>query len=125
MRTNFNYLPAKKRQLPRFPSNTGLRPSQDEVKDRTDFVNEYNDLVRQVEKTLRVVDGPLHPVRIWLNLCSTSEVDALHGHWKESGATISSAPEQKPWRLYESTAEDCDGNSYRVFHDTATTAEKG
>ncbi len=73
----------------------------------------------------RVVDGPLHPVRIWLNLCSTSEVDALHGQWKESGATISSAPELKPWRLYEFTAEDCDGNSYRVFHDTGTTAEKG
>lgn len=72
----------------------------------------------------RVVDGSVHPVRIWLNFCSTAEVDSLHRDWKKSGATILSAPEQKPWRLYEFTAEDCDGNSFRVFHDTGTPANK-
>lgn len=68
----------------------------------------------------RVAAGPLHPVRVWLNLDSVSEVDALHGEWKKAGVPIPSAPEQKPWGLYEFTAADGDGNSYRVFHDTAT-----
>ena len=68
----------------------------------------------------RVVEGPLHPVRIWLNLASVSEVTELCHEWRRSGVTIPSAPEQKPWGLYEFVAEDCDGNSYRVFYDTAT-----
>ena len=72
----------------------------------------------------RVVDGPVHPVRIWLNFCSNPEVDALHARWKELGATISSPPEQKPWNLYEFSAQDCDGNSFRVFHDTGTPAKE-
>ena len=68
----------------------------------------------------RVVQGALHPVRVWFNLSSVSEVDILHREWHESGVPISSAPEQKPWGLYEFTAEDCDGNSFRVFYDTET-----
>jgi len=67
-----------------------------------------------------VVDGPLHPVRVWLNLHSVSEVDALHRDWQKAGVPIPSAPEQKPWGIYEFIAEDCDGNSYRVFYDTET-----
>jgi predicted lactoylglutathione lyase len=68
----------------------------------------------------RVVHGPLHPVRIWLNLQSVPEVDDLHRHWQQAGVPITAAPEQKPWGLYEFIAEDCDGNSYRVFYDTMT-----
>jgi catechol 2,3-dioxygenase-like lactoylglutathione lyase family enzyme len=72
----------------------------------------------------RMAEGPLHPVRVWLNLDSVAKVDALHGEWKQSGVPIPSAPEQKPWGLYEFTAEDLDGNSYRVFYDTGTPQEK-
>jgi catechol 2,3-dioxygenase-like lactoylglutathione lyase family enzyme len=72
----------------------------------------------------RVVEGRLHPVRIWLNLRSVSEVDALYREWNESQVPISAAPEQKPWGLYEFTAEDCDGNSYRIFHDTETPRKR-
>jgi catechol 2,3-dioxygenase-like lactoylglutathione lyase family enzyme len=72
----------------------------------------------------RVVDGPLHPVRIWLNLTSVSEVDALYRDWKNADVPIPSAPKQKPWGLYEFIAEDCDGNSFRVFYDTNTPQQK-
>jgi catechol 2,3-dioxygenase-like lactoylglutathione lyase family enzyme len=68
----------------------------------------------------RVAQGGLYPVRVWFNLGSVGEVDALHAEWKQAGVPIVSAPEQKPWGLYEFIAEDCDGNSYRVFHDTET-----
>jgi catechol 2,3-dioxygenase-like lactoylglutathione lyase family enzyme len=73
----------------------------------------------------RVVEGPLQPVRVWFNLDSVSDVDALHRDWQNAGVLIPAAPEQKPWGLYEFIAEDCDGNSYRVFYDTETpTKEK-
>lgn len=68
----------------------------------------------------RVPQDKLYPVRVWLNLASVGDVDALHAGWKQAGAPIVSAPEQKPWGLYEFIAEDCDGNSYRVFYDTET-----
>ena len=70
------------------------------------------------------VEGPLHPVRVWLNLGSVAEVDALYSDWKSSGVSIVSKPAQKPWGLYEFIAEDCDRNSYRVFHDTETPKQK-
>jgi uncharacterized glyoxalase superfamily protein PhnB len=65
----------------------------------------------------RVVKGALHPVRVWLNLESVSEVDALHREWQKAGVPIPAAPEQKPWGIYEFIAEDCEGNSYRVRSD--------
>lgn len=68
----------------------------------------------------RVADGPVQPVRVWLNLRSVAEVDALHSSWKNAGVSIARLPEQKPWGLYEFIAEDLDGNSFRVFHDTET-----
>ncbi|HTH46410.1 MAG TPA: SgcJ/EcaC family oxidoreductase [Candidatus Limnocylindria bacterium] len=68
----------------------------------------------------RVAVEPLHPVRVWFNLDSVAEVDALHREWLEADVPIISTPEQKPWGLYEFTASDGDGNSYRVFHDTDT-----
>jgi predicted enzyme related to lactoylglutathione lyase len=58
----------------------------------------------------RVVEGPIHPVRVWLNLASVSEVDSLHRDWQKAGVSIISAPEQKPWGIYEFIAVDCDGN---------------
>jgi len=72
----------------------------------------------------RVATGGLHPVRVWLNLHSVAEVDALHSEWEKSGVPIVSAPEQKPWGIYEFIAEDCDQNSFRVFHDTETPKQK-
>jgi catechol 2,3-dioxygenase-like lactoylglutathione lyase family enzyme len=72
----------------------------------------------------RVTGGPLHPVRVWLNLDSISAVDALHRDWQTAGVPIPSAPEQKPWGIYEFIAEDCDGNSYRVFYDTETPTKQ-
>ncbi|HVU16649.1 MAG TPA: VOC family protein [Candidatus Didemnitutus sp.] len=68
----------------------------------------------------RVAEGPLHPVRVWLNLSSAAEVDALFAEWRSSGAVIVAAPEQKPWGLFEFMVEDPDRNTLRVFHDTET-----
>ncbi|HEY4247056.1 MAG TPA: VOC family protein [Lacunisphaera sp.] len=72
----------------------------------------------------RVAGGSLHPVRVWLNLGSVAEVDALHLDWQKAGVSIACPPEQKPWGIYEFIAEDCDGNSYRVFYDTETPKQK-
>jgi predicted enzyme related to lactoylglutathione lyase len=72
----------------------------------------------------RILEGPVHPVRIWLNLNSVSEVDALHRDWTKSGVPVSSPPEQKPWGLYEFIAQDCDDNSFRIFYDTETPTKK-
>jgi uncharacterized glyoxalase superfamily protein PhnB len=68
----------------------------------------------------RVAEGPLQTVRVWFNLGSVAEVDALYSEWQKSGVSVAVAPEQKPWGLYEFIAEDCDGNSYRVFFHTET-----
>ena len=72
----------------------------------------------------RVVGDEVHPVRVWINLASVEEVDALHREWHAAGVPIPAAPESKPWGLYEFTAADDDGNSFRVFHDTATPGKK-
>jgi predicted lactoylglutathione lyase len=59
------------------------------------------------------------PVLVWLNLSSRLQVDDLHDQWARSGAQIISPPEAKPWKLYEFTAADVDGNLLRVFYDFA------
>lgn len=64
--------------------------------------------------------GNVGPVLTWLNLDSNEEVDELHREWSASNARLLSAPESKPWGLYEFTAADLDGNLFRVFHDFAT-----
>lgn len=46
----------------------------------------------------RVAEGPLHPIRVWLNLDSVSEVDALHRAWYEAGVEIVSPPEHNSHR---------------------------
>ncbi len=72
----------------------------------------------------RVAEGPLHPVRVWINLCSVAEVDSLYSGWQQSGVRLATAPEQKPWGIYEFIAEDSDGNSFRVFYDTETPKQQ-
>jgi len=63
--------------------------------------------------------GNVAPVLVWLNLSSRLQVDDLHDQWARSGAQIISPPEAKPWKLYEFTAADVDGNLLRVFYDFA------
>ena len=61
--------------------------------------------------------GDLTPVVIWLNLDSRAAVDTLHQLWSGRGVMLRSTPEAKPWKLYEFTAADGDGNDFRVFYD--------
>ena len=61
--------------------------------------------------------GNAPPVLIWLNLNSKEEVDELYEIWNAAGATITSPPESKPWKLHEFTVSDPDGNLFRVFYD--------
>jgi predicted lactoylglutathione lyase len=65
----------------------------------------------------RAPHGNAPPVMIWLNLNSKEEIDELYELWKASEARIISPPESKPWKLYEFTASDPDGNLFRVFYD--------
>ncbi len=65
----------------------------------------------------RQMYGNSGPVLVWLNLGSREEVDELYQQWSSQKAKIVSAPESKPWKLYESTAADIDGNLLRVFYD--------
>lgn len=64
--------------------------------------------------------GNVGPVLTWLNLDSKKEVDELYDVWSRSDARLISPPESKPWGLHEFTAEDLDGNLFRVFHDFRT-----
>jgi predicted lactoylglutathione lyase len=65
----------------------------------------------------RAVHGPNNPVIIWLNLNSKQEVDELFEHWKNTGAKIVEAVQDKPWNLREFRVADLDGNQLRVFYD--------
>jgi predicted lactoylglutathione lyase len=56
-------------------------------------------------------------VLVWLNLDSPSEVDQLYEEWKRSGVPIADELETKRWSLREFTAQDLDGNRFRVFYD--------
>ena len=57
------------------------------------------------------------PVIVWLNLTSKQEVDELFERWKDTGAKIVEAVEDKPWNLREFRVADPDGNQLRVFYD--------
>ena len=72
-----------------------------------------------------VTEGPLHPVRVWLNLYSIAEVVGLHDDWQRAGVLIIASPEQKPWGLFEFIAEDCSGNTFRVYYDTESPPVDG
>ena len=65
----------------------------------------------------RAVNGPHSPVIVWLNLGSRQDVDGLFERWKEAGAKIVEAVEDKPWNLREFKVADLDGNQLRVFYD--------
>lgn len=56
-------------------------------------------------------------VVVWLNLDSKQEVDELYQRWRDAGAKILAAPEDKPWNLREFRVADPDGNQLRVFYD--------
>jgi predicted lactoylglutathione lyase len=56
-------------------------------------------------------------VLVWLNLASPLEVDQLYEEWKHGGVAITDELETKPWSLREFTAQDLDGNRFRVFYD--------
>jgi predicted lactoylglutathione lyase len=61
--------------------------------------------------------GNAGPSMIWLNLNNRAEVNELYEQWKKTQARIVSEPEEKPWKLFEFTAMDLDGNLFRVFYD--------
>jgi predicted lactoylglutathione lyase len=58
-----------------------------------------------------------YSVLVWLNMASPAEVDELHAEWKERGALIVEDLRTAPYNLREFTAQDVDGNRFRVFHD--------
>src|SRR4030095_3100962 len=61
--------------------------------------------------------GPKSSVIVWLNRNSKQEVDELFERWKDTGAKIVEAVEDKPWNLREFRVADLDGNQLRVFYD--------
>ena len=67
----------------------------------------------------RTANGNGAPLVIWLNLGNRKEVDDLHEEWTSLRANLCTAPEAKPWKLYEFTARDLDGNLLRIFYDFA------
>jgi uncharacterized glyoxalase superfamily protein PhnB len=69
------------------------------------------------DQSFRSGRGNAYPVVVWLNLKSNAEVDAQHQEWEARSAMLLSTPEAKPWKLYEFTAVDPDGNAFRVFYD--------
>jgi predicted lactoylglutathione lyase len=56
-------------------------------------------------------------VLIWLNMASSAEVDQLHAEWQERGVQIVEELQTTPYNLREFTAQDPDGNRFRVFYD--------
>ena len=56
-------------------------------------------------------------VLVWLNMESAAEVDRLHAEWKERGVQIVNELQTAPYNLREFTAQDPDGNRFRVFFD--------
>ena len=67
--------------------------------------------------SFRAAHGLKSPVIVWLNLDSKPAVDELFDGWKQAGAEVVEAVEDKPWRLREFRIADPDGNQLRVFYD--------
>ena len=61
-----------------------------------------------------------YSVLVWLNMDSPAEVDQLHSEWRERGVGIVEQLRTTPYQLREFTAQDPDGNRFRVFHDLRT-----
>ena len=66
-----------------------------------------------------------YSVLVWLNMSSPAEVDQLHAEWKERGVLIVADLRTAPYNLREFTAQDVDGNRFRVFHDMGKQDEGG
>jgi predicted lactoylglutathione lyase len=58
-----------------------------------------------------------YSVLVWLNMGSSAEVDQLYAEWKERGVPIVEDVRTTPYNLREFTAQDPDGNRFRVFYD--------
>lgn len=58
-----------------------------------------------------------YSVLVWLNMGSPAEVDQLYAEWKERGVLIVQELGTAPYNLREFTAQDPDGNRFRVFYD--------
>lgn len=71
----------------------------------------------------RSMHGNAGTTLIWFNVNSKQEVSQVHEEWTGRGAKILSAPEEKPWQLFEFTAGDLDGNLFRVFYDFRNDVE--
>lgn len=61
-------------------------------------------------------------VTVWLNMASSAEVDALHADWQGHGVPVVEALRTTPYNLREFTAQDADGNRWRVFYDLGGSA---
>jgi predicted lactoylglutathione lyase len=58
-----------------------------------------------------------YAVLVWLNMAGPAEVDQLHAEWKDGGVRIVEELRTTPYNLREFTAQDPDGNRFRVFYD--------
>ena len=58
-----------------------------------------------------------YAVTVWLNMESPADVGELHLAWKDRGVHIVEDPHTAPYNLREFTAQDFDGNRFRVFYD--------
>ena len=63
-----------------------------------------------------------YSITIWLNLASSAEVDELCVEWKDRGVSILEDLRTTHYNLREFTAQDADGNKWRVFHDLGVPA---
>jgi predicted lactoylglutathione lyase len=66
-----------------------------------------------------------YAVLVWLNMAATAEVDQLHAEWKERGVLIVEELRTTSYNLREFTAQDTDGNRFRVFHDVGSHDRPG
>ena len=63
-----------------------------------------------------------HPVTIWLNMASSAEVDDLNALWRSRGVPIAEELHTAAYNLREFTAQDLDGNRFRVSYDLGGTS---
>ncbi len=64
-----------------------------------------------------------YTVTIWLNMDSAAEVDELCVAWKGRGVPIVRDLQTAPYNLREFTAQDLDGNTFRVSYDLGGTGK--
>src|SRR4051794_28638732 len=60
-------------------------------------ISQGQSLMFLADTSFRQPHGNAAPIVIWLNQNSKSGVDDLHTRWREAGAKILEAPEDKPW----------------------------